>query len=33
MSYSDVKGMTADERYIFIQMYIEELETLKRNKG
>ena len=33
MSYSDVKSMTADERYIFIQMYIEELETTKRNKG
>ena len=31
MTYSDVKSMTADERYIFIQMYIEELETTKRN--
>jgi hypothetical protein len=31
-SYTDVKSMTADERYIFIKMYMEEMENVKRNR-
>ena len=30
-TYTDIKSMTSDERYIFIKMYREEMETAKRN--
>ena len=32
-SYSEIKTMSANERDIFIRLYLEEMESIQRNKA